>query len=340
MHLALRTVLAVGLIALFAGPCAAETPLQAIKRGLEEPLDYISRQLKAPRKPRAKATAAATVPLLSAPMPRLRPRVASVVAAPVLGYAAPPVVAEPLIAMPEPRLRPPPAGQAAISALASGAPKASVVAPPSEPSSAPETKLASLPPEPLPDLVAPPPAAQSTCGVAIASLGVISTPLAPIVEGECGVTAPVAVASLDGGAVDFSGKAIVECDLAERLGNWVRKDVEPAVRRTYKEELTGLRIADSYSCRTRDNIPDAQLSEHAHGNAIDISAFRVGKRWIEVGPGWRGGGDDLAFLTEIRKSACGPFTTVLGPGSDSYHAEHFHLDIIRRGKNGRNLYCH
>lgn len=331
MRLALRAALAVGLLALWVGPGVAETPLDFMQRLIINPPDAFNNVR--PRKPRQKA---ATVPLAAAPVPHLRPRTASA-AAPVLSYAAPPEIAGPFAAMPEPHLRPATAGQAAIEALTTTKPM-DAAAPVAK--TAPATKLASLSVEPLPDLVMPPPAAQSTCGIAIASLGVISTPLAPIVEGECGVAAPVAVASIDGGAVDFSSKAIVECDLAERLSNWVRTEVEPAVRRTYRQELTGLRIADSYSCRPRNNVKGAELSEHAHGNAIDISAFRVGKRWIEVGPGWRGGGDDLAFLTEVRKSACGAFTTVLGPGSDSYHAEHFHFDIIRRGKNGRNLYCH
>jgi len=329
MRLALRGVMAVGVLASFAGGSAAESPLQFMQRFLKEPAGILGTQFRPVRKPASKT---ATAPLVEVPLPHLRPVTAN--AAPVLGYTEAPVMAAPTVDMPEPHLRPRTAGQAAFAALATELPKAL------PPAAAPETKIASLPPEPLPKLVLPPPAAQSTCGLAIASLGVMATPLATIDEGGCGITAPVAVASLDGGAVDFSTKAIVECDLAERLANWVRKEVEPAVRRTYDADLTGLRIADSYSCRTRDNVAGAQLSEHAHGTAIDISAFRVGKRWIEVGPAWRGGGEDHDFLAGLWKSACGPFTTVLGPESDSYHAEHFHLDIIRRGKNGRNLYCH
>ena len=160
-------------------------------------------------------------------------------------------------------------------------------------------RVASLPPVPLPKLVKPPPAADSACGAAIAELGVISTPLAPIEEGECGIATPVAVSGLDSGRIDFSTKAIVDCHLAERLANWVKDTVVPGVRQAYGEDLTGLRIAASYACRNRDSLPDAKLSEHAHGNAIDISAFRVGKRWIEVGPGWTGGG-------EVRRSSPTP----------------------------------
>ncbi len=107
-------------------------------------------------------------------------------------------------------------------------------------------------------------------------------------------------------------------------------------------KLTGLRIAASYACRTRDSIPDAKMSEHAFGDAIDISAFRVDERWIDVKSGWSSEGDDKDFLASVRQSACGPFTTVLGPGSDSFHTDHFHLDMIKRRTAGpsKGLYCH
>ena len=32
----------------------------------------------------------------------------------------------------------------------------------------------------------------------------------------------------------------------------------------------------------------------------------------------------------LRESACARFTTVLGPGSDSYHESHIHLDMAER----------
>ena len=37
----------------------------------------------------------------------------------------------------------------------------------------------------------------------------------------------------------------------------------------------------------------------------------------------------------MRDSACRRFTTVLGPGSDSYHESHIHLDLIERRKGFR-----
>jgi hypothetical protein len=304
-------------------PAAATTltPLQFMQRFIGDPVDAVRNALR-PLKP--KALRPADTPLLAVPLPHLRP--ADGDAATALSFM-PNAAAETIVVptdalpMPLPRVRPAEGASSRAAVAALPAPIAPLT--------------------PLPKLVRPPPAAQSTCGVSLARLGVVATPLAPIEEGECGIAAPVAVASLDGGRIDLSTKAIVDCHLAERLATWVKDTLAPKVRKAYGGELTGLRIAASYACRTRDGLPDAKLSEHGHGNAIDISAFRVGKRWIEVGPGWTGGGEDAAFLADARKSACGPFTTVLGPGSDEFHSDHFHLDMIERRTAGpsKGLYC-
>jgi hypothetical protein len=288
-----------------AGP--KMTPQDFLARFLAVPMDAVTDALLSGKpKPKPKAALPADTPLVDVPMPHLRP--ADDGLPETLGYLPDP--ATETAPAPLPRVRP--------ASAAVGGPFA-----------------------PLPKLSRPPPAAQSTCGVSLAKLGVEASALAPIEEGECGIAAPVAVAAFDGGRVDFSTKAIVDCRLAERLATWVKDTLEPKVRQAYGEDLTGLRIAASYACRNRDGLADAKLSEHAHGNAVDISAFRVGKRWIEVGSGWTGGGDDADFLADVRKSACGPFTTVLGPGSDEFHSDHFHLDMIERRTAGpsKGLYC-
>ncbi|TFF18785.1 hypothetical protein E3C22_20770 [Jiella endophytica] len=46
---------------------------------------------------------------------------------------------------------------------------------------------------------------------------------------------------------------------------------------------------------------------------------------------------EAQFLDRIRAAACGPFKTVLGPGTDADHATHFHLDMAAR-HNGYT-YC-
>lgn len=193
---------------------------------------------------------------------------------------------------------------------------------------------------PLGSLRVPPPVARSTCGASLARLGVEALAIAPISEGVCGVQEPVAVAALGGGVTDLTTKAIIACNLAETFANWLGDEVQPAARNILGGEVVGLRVAASYTCRSRNNVAGAKLSEHGRGNAIDISAFNVeGRGWIEVGSGRDR--DEVRFLKTIRTAACGPFKTVLGPGSDAYHGDHFHLDLAERTKRGksRGLYC-
>lgn len=208
--------------------------------------------------------------------------------------------------------------------------------------------LPTVPPLPAPSPVKPPirlaslPPADADVDLGMArlnALGVVGKALPEISESACGVPDPVAVASLDNGDVPFSGKATVNHKIAATLAAWVRNEVEPSAREILSGQLTGLRIVDSYGCRTRDHVKDAKLSEHAFGNAIDIAAFKIDKKWIEVGGDHPA--DQQKFLDKIRAAACGPFTTVLGPGSDSYHSSHFHLDLAARNRKGksRGLFC-
>ena len=107
---------------------------------------------------------------------------------------------------------------------------------------------------------------------------------------------------------------------------WVREDVAPAV-----EGLGApLRSIDNYAsfdCRGRNNIVGAKLSEHGHANALDIRSFKLadGKLVKLVDP-------HVArdFREGMRKSVCARFSTVLGPGSDGYHEDHVHVDLMDR----------
>ena len=84
----------------------------------------------------------------------------------------------------------------------------------------------------------------------------------------------------------------------------------------------------------------ARLSEHGHANALDVSGFQLADgRTIDLKSGWNGERQEREFLRSVHTGACRHFTTVLGPGSDAYHSDHFHLDLAQRGKSGRSLYC-
>jgi hypothetical protein len=89
-------------------------------------------------------------------------------------------------------------------------------------------------------------------------------------------------------------------------------------------------VQDSaYVCRTRNGT--SELSEHAYGRAIDIGAFITAAGdtiTVKAADGKDKKHD--AYLAAIRTAACGPFTTVLGPGSDPDHALHLHFDLAPR----------
>jgi hypothetical protein len=53
-------------------------------------------------------------------------------------------------------------------------------------------------------------------------------------------------------------------------------------------------------------------------------------RTITVKNGWHGLPEEQGFLRDVQGAACDQFTTVLAPGSNSYHYDHIHVDLMRR----------
>jgi hypothetical protein len=82
--------------------------------------------------------------------------------------------------------------------------------------------------------------------------------------------------------------------------------------------------------------PNAHISEHAFGNALDIAAFVLADgRTVTVEQGWRGAPEEQGFLRDVQAAACELFTTVLAPGSNVYHYNHIHVDLMRRASGRR-----
>lgn len=200
--------------------------------------------------------------------------------------------------------------------------------------------LAAPPVAPPPtDPLAAAPDADPACAALSANQQVIFEKMPPITAGACGAPSPIQVAAIvlnDGSRVTISPAATMRCATAQALADWVRGGILPAAQTHLKEPITELKNAASYDCRGRNRVKGAKLSEHGKANAIDIGAFRrASGDWIEVGKA----GKAQPFFDAVRKNACGPFTTVLGPGSDGYHEEHLHVDLAQRGRAKRALYC-
>lgn len=142
----------------------------------------------------------------------------------------------------------------------------------------------------------------------------------------CGIKDAVRVRSVSG--IKLSQSAVIDCTTARALKTWVERGVKPAIG-TRGGGVAQIRVAAHYACRTRNNQPGAKVSEHGKGRAIDISGFRLldGTR-ITLLRGW-GSKSFGSALRKMRAVACGPFGTVLGPGSDRFHNDHFHFDTAR-----------
>ena len=152
--------------------------------------------------------------------------------------------------------------------------------------------------------------------------------IAPITSSRagCGIAKPVSITAVSG--VALSQPIRVGCGVARALADWTEQSAKPAAARSIGAALTRMNTVASYSCRTRNSRPGARLSEHAKGNAVDIAGFSfAGGQEVSVLRGWDGTGRH--FLRQVWRDACGPFGTVLGPDSDRFHRDHFHLDVAR-----------
>lgn len=155
-------------------------------------------------------------------------------------------------------------------------------------------------------------------GYVCADPDILGEELAPITSKTkgCGVAEPVRVTSVAG--LTLSPPATITCQTATALKKWVNGAVKPTFGR---RQVVGLTVAASYTCRPRNNIRGAKISEHGSGRAIDISGFvlKNGKE-VTVRQNYSG------KIRKVHKAACGTFGTTLGPGSDGYHEDHLHLD--------------
>ena len=151
--------------------------------------------------------------------------------------------------------------------------------------------------------------------------------------GICGLTHPFKVAALLDGSVALDGDYILDCPMIAALNAWVKDVVEPAAQTRFNERVVEIETFGTYSCRGINGEWGARLSEHAFGNAIDVKGFRLQDgRDITVVHDWtRGDPPSAAFLRDVDNGACGDFTTVLGPGYNFLHYNHFHLDLAMRG---------
>jgi hypothetical protein len=140
------------------------------------------------------------------------------------------------------------------------------------------------------------------------------------------------------GAVAVKPAATLACPIVSVLDRWLNDSVQPAAQRWFGSRVVEIKQISAYSCRGMNGNPNAHISEHAFGNALDIAAFTLADgRRITVKDGWHGLPEEQGFLRDVEGAACQQFNTVLAPGSNVYHYDHIHVDLMRRA--GRRLIC-
>lgn len=189
----------------------------------------------------------------------------------------------------------------------------------------PDPRSADVPEEKMPD-------EELACRRRLKSMGVDFEEHKPEhnLEIGCSIPYPITLKTL-GKSIAIGPETELNCEMAEATALFAADVIQPAAKAEFGADLKSISQASAFVCRPRH--AGGKLSEHAFGNALDISSFTLsdGKK-IEIGPAPPE--KDAKFLNAVRKAACGPFKTVLGPGSDADHALHFHLDLEPRRNGG------
>lgn len=200
------------------------------------------------------------------------------------------------------------------------------------------------PPEPKPPMTDRPagettdglPAGEAACRARLGALGVAFAEHEPIDEPSgCRAPHPLAVSRLPGG-VELRPAAVLTCAMAEATALFVRDHAAPLAHREFGADLSAIDQVSSYVCRPRNGT--RRLSEHAFANALDWGALHLDDGTvIDVAVYPHPQTRPARLIAALRRAACGPFKTVLGPGSDADHADHFHFDLARR--RGGATFC-
>lgn len=220
--------------------------------------------------------------------------------------------------------------------LGGSAPAAATAAPASQ-----QEKVAYIPrfsnPMSVPETLGGMPAAEKACRQRLQRLGVKFRDLPRIGKGNsCGIAYPIELQGLSGG-IQIKPAAQVNCQITEAFARWVKNELAPSARMRYLSGVKSIHQMSSYSCRTMNSRRGAAMSEHAKGNAIDVGkiVLNSGKAILVRNKSFFAF-REKGLLKAVRSDSCKYFTTVLGPGSDRFHKDHFHFDLRMRKSGYRH----
>lgn len=188
--------------------------------------------------------------------------------------------------------------------------------------------------------ISPMPASEASCRAQLRRLGVQFRDKPRISDGpSCGIDYPVELYGLSGN-IAVRPAVTLNCQTTLAFAQWVKNELAPAARIRYLTGIGSIEPLGGYSCRRMNNSRQRYnpMSEHARGNAIDVGRF-VLKNGHEIDVRKKGlfSFREGALLKSVRSDSCKYFNTVLGPGSNPEHWNHFHFDLRNRASGNR--YC-
>jgi hypothetical protein len=170
-------------------------------------------------------------------------------------------------------------------------------------------------------------------------------PTVNVDNGKCHVQNPVNLHSVKAqqNLIKLPEAPLFNCKFALQFSKWLSESGAPILAAQLGTPLEKISTGPGFECRGRNGEALANLnkvSEHGFGNAVDITTLRMrGGKVINVLDAINPNAESYPILHGLRASACGYFTTVLGPGSNAAHASHFHFDMGVHGKSGNYRIC-
>jgi hypothetical protein len=196
--------------------------------------------------------------------------------------------------------------------------------------SGPQSNRSTMPPGIMPS-------SEVACRSELRRLGVAFRDVARIADGPtCGIDYPIELSGLASG-VAIRPSVKLNCQVTLAFAKWVKFELVPSSRFRYLSGVGRITPMGGYSCRKMNSRSSNPWSEHARGNAIDIGTITLNNgKEIDVRSKNFFAFREKALLKAVRSDSCKYFSTVLGPGSDPNHWNHFHFDLRTRKSGYRH----
>jgi hypothetical protein len=181
------------------------------------------------------------------------------------------------------------------------------------------------------------PSSEVACRSELRRLGIAFRDVARIADGPtCGIDYPIELSGLASG-VAIRPAVKLNCQVTLAFAKWVKFELVPSSRFRYLSGVGRITPMGGYSCRKMNSRSSNPWSEHARGNAIDIGTITLNNgKEIDVRSKNFFAFREKALLKAVRSDSCKYFSTVLGPGSDPNHWNHFHFDLRTRKSGYRH----